>query len=82
MPRRYSDYPDCFYSWNKVSSLGSFMTIISVLFFLVIIWESLVSQRSVVFNYHSSVHLEFVGNPKNLYPLGFHTHRESIKIFS
>jgi cytochrome c oxidase subunit 1 len=33
MPRRYSDYPDFFAGWNKVSSLGSFMTIVRVLFF-------------------------------------------------
>jgi len=37
MPRRYSDYPDCFYAFNKISSLGSFLTILSVMLFVVIL---------------------------------------------
>ncbi len=58
MPRRYSDYPDLFYAYNKVSSLGSFLTILSVMLFVVILFEALVTQRSAMFSYHRAVHLE------------------------
>lgn len=77
IPRRYADYPDCFYAWNKVSSLGSFMTVFRVLLFVVILWERFVTQRSVMFTYNSPVHMEW--SPR--LPVSFHTHNESIKIF-
>ncbi len=77
MPRRYSDYSDCFYAWNKVSSLGSFMTILRVILFVVMLWEAFVTQRSVMFRYHNNVHLEWT--PR--LPIAFHSHAESIKVF-
>nr|UPL65300.1 cytochrome c oxidase subunit I [Stenophyella macreta] len=49
MPRRYSDYPDFYFNWNMVSSIGSTMSMISILMFILIIWESIISKRSVVF---------------------------------
>lgn len=45
MPRRYSDYPDSFISWNLVASVGSTISVISVLYFILILWEALVSHR-------------------------------------
>nr|AXS66330.1 cytochrome c oxidase subunit 1 [Cucujoidea sp. 6 KM-2017] len=50
MPRRYSDYPDAYTLWNKVSSLGSLITTIAVLFFLYIMWESLSLLRKSTFS--------------------------------
>lgn len=41
MPRRYSDYTDSFYLWNYVSSIGSIVSIYSLIYFIFIIWESL-----------------------------------------
>lgn len=58
MPRRYADYPDCFITYNKLSSLGSMLTIMRVMLFIVILWEAFVAQRGVIFSYIRSSHLE------------------------
>jgi len=47
IPRRYSDYPDVFIYWNIVSSLGSILSLIGVLFFLIIIWEVLIIKYNI-----------------------------------
>jgi heme/copper-type cytochrome/quinol oxidase subunit 1 len=38
MPRRIPDYPDAFYFFNKIASVGSYMSVFStfVFFFLVV----------------------------------------------
>jgi len=58
IPRRYSDYPDIMVKWNIVSSVGSIMSFVSVLLFIFIVWEALVSQRSVIVSLHQSSSLE------------------------
>jgi len=45
IPRRYIDYPDSYTTWNQVSSSGSLLRVSAVLGFIVILLESLVSQR-------------------------------------
>jgi cytochrome c oxidase subunit 1 len=47
MPRRISNYPSAFESWNLISSGGSIFTLISLVFFFYMIKESLTSQASV-----------------------------------
>nr|YP_009316847.1 cytochrome c oxidase subunit I [Megaloprepus caerulatus]AOW43829.1 cytochrome c oxidase subunit I [Megaloprepus caerulatus] len=48
MPRRYSDYPDSFTTWNVVSSMGSSISMIGVIFLMFIIWESMSTQRQIL----------------------------------
>nr|AGI59453.1 cytochrome c oxidase subunit I [Hyalella azteca] len=50
MPRRYSDYPDSYSSWNMVSSLGSYLSVVAVVLFIMMILESLVAKRYAVFS--------------------------------
>nr|AXS64980.1 cytochrome c oxidase subunit 1 [Cucujoidea sp. 4 KM-2017] len=45
MPRRYSDYPDAYYTWNKISSLGSLTSTLSILIFIFIMWESMFTLK-------------------------------------
>lgn len=41
IPRRYSDYADSFYMWNFVSSVGSVISIFSLMYFSFLVWYSL-----------------------------------------
>ncbi len=41
MPRRIPDYPDAFAGWNKVSSIGSTISMAAAFFFLYIVWRTL-----------------------------------------
>ena len=45
MPRRYPDYPDAFWGWNFVASIGSFISVAYFVFFFYIVW---VTMRSGV----------------------------------
>nr|QIT06471.1 cytochrome c oxidase subunit 1 [Novacerus sp. FZ-2019] len=78
MPRRYSDYPDAFTTWNIISSMGSYTSLIAVLFFSFIIWESMASSRPLMFSYIHSSSIEWMHN----YPPSDHTYNELTLISS
>nr|YP_008474889.1 cytochrome c oxidase subunit 1 [Diddensiella santjacobensis]AGS44124.1 cytochrome c oxidase subunit 1 [Diddensiella santjacobensis] len=42
MPRRIPNYPDAFYGWNFVSSIGSIISLVSVILFFYIIYDQIV----------------------------------------
>jgi cytochrome c oxidase subunit I len=41
MPRRIPDYPDAFAGWNGVASLGSYLAVLSAVWFFYVVWDAL-----------------------------------------
>lgn len=68
IPRRYSDYPDAYTKWNIVSSYGSIVSFIALLFFIFILWEAFSAQRPVIGGSHLSTSIEW----QDILPLDFH----------
>nr|UPL65986.1 cytochrome c oxidase subunit I [Isometopus sp.] len=62
MPRRYSDYPDPFTTWNIISSLGSTISLMSVMLLLIIVWESMVSKREIINQQNMTSMMEWLQN--------------------
>uniref|UniRef100_UPI00211E9BD7 cytochrome c oxidase subunit I n=1 Tax=Anelytra obtusa TaxID=2966318 RepID=UPI00211E9BD7 len=62
MPRRYSDYPDSYTAWNVVSSLGSTISFIGIMMLIFIMWESMISHRTVLFPLNMVSSLEWYQN--------------------
>nr|QTZ18969.1 cytochrome c oxidase subunit 1 [Epicypta sp. WQY003] len=64
MPRRYSDYPDSYTAWNLVSSIGSIISMIGIIMFIYIMWESMIVNRSIIFSSQLNSSIEwFQNNP-------------------
>jgi len=75
MPRRYSDYPDTFQFWNKVSSIGSLLSTLGAFFLLGILWYRLsCSSRS---RYADRACLDLVARS----PLSWHTYSELVRYY-
>nr|YP_008757674.2 cytochrome c oxidase subunit I [Hylobitelus xiaoi] len=72
MPRRYSDYPDCFTMWNIVSSIGSLISLISVFYFIFILWEAFSVQRMSLSSFSLSTSIEWL----QFFPPANHSYRE------
>lgn len=49
IPRRYSDYPDVYRYWNLISSVGSWLSVVASVVFLLIVWEAFVRERRAIF---------------------------------
>nr|YP_026041.1 cytochrome c oxidase subunit I [Xibalbanus tulumensis]AAS00882.1 cytochrome c oxidase subunit 1 [Xibalbanus tulumensis] len=62
MPRRYSDYPDTFTTWNTISSLGSMVSATSALMFIMLMWESMVKINEPMFTLNPPTSLEWQMN--------------------
>nr|WKU62206.1 cytochrome c oxidase subunit I [Pheidole allani] len=72
MPRRYSDYPDTFLSWNIISSIGSLISILSLTMLMFIIWEALSLKKKIINMFFLGASLEW----QNSYPPLNHSYNE------
>nr|YP_010268827.1 cytochrome c oxidase subunit I [Thetibates serena]UIG88160.1 cytochrome c oxidase subunit 1 [Thetibates serena]UIG88167.1 cytochrome c oxidase subunit 1 [Thetibates serena] len=72
MPRRYSDYPDMYLSWNMISSIGSTMSIMGTMMFIFIMWESMISKRNIMFIMNMNSNIEWLQK----YPPAEHSYNE------
>ncbi len=50
MPRRIPDYPDAFAGWNEISTYGSYVSALSMVLFLYIVYKALTSGEKVAEN--------------------------------
>nr|AJO61892.1 cytochrome c oxidase subunit I [Whitmania acranulata]WDA96196.1 cytochrome c oxidase subunit I [Whitmania acranulata] len=78
MPRRYSDYPDVYMDWNIVSSYGSILSTIALLLFIYMLWESLSSQRALIFFPGLAASLELL---IQCTPLSYHSYNEIVPVY-
>ncbi len=78
IPRRYIDYPDYFTPWNTLSRLGSLISLISVSYFIFIMWERLVRKRPILYFKAPISAIEFTLN----YPPQNHSYLTLPKIFN
>nr|AHH93109.1 cytochrome c oxidase subunit 1 [Peniagone sp. YYH-2013] len=78
MPRRYSDYPDAYSSWNWVSSIGSIISLVGAILFLFLLWEALSYPQNIKKPNFSSTSLEWMYNS---FPPSHHTFEETPQIF-
>jgi cytochrome c oxidase subunit I len=50
MPRRYVDYPDAFYAWNFISSMGSYLSALGLVMFFVVIVHAFMRKEKAADN--------------------------------
>lgn len=62
IPRRYSDYPDAYTTWNIISSIGSTISFIGVIIFIYILWERIRTRRQTLRSTHTRNSIEWIQN--------------------
>nr|YP_010586460.1 cytochrome c oxidase subunit I [Plectrocnemia tortosa]UZZ44261.1 cytochrome c oxidase subunit I [Plectrocnemia tortosa] len=72
MPRRYSDYPDMLLSWNMISSIGSNISFISLIMFMMILWKSLLNKNYLLFSIQMNSFIEWY----HQVPINEHSYNE------
>lgn len=69
-PRRISDYPDAFAGWNYIASIGSMITLVSILLFIYIVYRQFTDKIKELDNTLLSLYYGYQGNlfQKNTLP--------------
>lgn len=72
MPRRIPDYPDIFFSFNFISSIGASCSFISVLIFICLLIEANAEAKRVLFIRGLCIrHIKFITFWGELNPVNF-----------
>lgn len=78
MPRRYTDYPDTITPWNTIASFGAVLSLVSLLLFFFVVWESIVSIRPIIITSNMKTSLEWGAD--NIVPPALHNFNHLPKI--
>lgn len=60
IPRRYSDYPDAYTTWNVISSIGRLISLVRIIFLIFILWERFTSIRKRISSLNLSSSIEWL----------------------
>jgi len=74
IPRRYSDYPDIYTTWNVISSIGSIISILTIVLFVYILIESFITKRVVIYTLNINSFVEW----SHPYPPSDHSYDDTI----
>ncbi len=77
IPRRYPDYPDSYLKWNLISTYGSLLSFIRLIYFIFLLWEALASQRPLIGLAHRPTSVEW---QTIRFPLKAHTHLQNPRL--
>lgn len=72
IPRRYSDYPDAYATWNVISSSGSIISLIGVIILIFIVQERFLAARPTLFSRYQYSSIEW----SHPFPPEDHTYNE------
>jgi len=62
-PRRYSDFPDAYLTWNVISSIGSIISVVATIVFVYVLFRTFTDKKPVGANYwHSPEFFEQEGD--------------------
>nr|QDM37022.1 cytochrome c oxidase subunit 1 [Centrorhynchus milvus] len=78
MPRRYVDYPDAMETWNSVSSLGSMISIVGVVVYVIAYYLALAEKSGVVASMRSVSGMEWTGGSM----VAYHDNLEGVVVSS
>jgi len=67
MPRRISDYPDIYWAWNCVSSVGSLISVFGIIVFLYIVYEVLKKKHKFVQVYYNKYLIIYMDPQNNVW---------------